>query len=209
MALKGGNNNFGVVTRIDLATFEHSQRIYGGLIIVPIEASDAVLENLQHFTDDSTGIHTNAGLTVEYFLNATSGEGQILIWVIDTDAVGQHEAIQPFLEMQPQILNRVATSSIAQYPSSVPAVMRVLMADLTFVNDIETIRGVHKITMQIFEESQTIPSLVWDFQFEPLSRHVLDQSVARGGNSLGINGTADDLLSKCSLPLSKSQVSMY
>ncbi|KAH7024746.1 uncharacterized protein B0I36DRAFT_366662 [Microdochium trichocladiopsis] len=203
MALKGGNNNFGVVTRVDLATFQHSQQIHGGLIIVPVEASDAVLENLQRFTDDDAagGVHTNAGLTVEYFLNATSGVGQILLWVIDTDAAGEHEAIRPFLEMQPQIVNRVATSSIAQYPSSVPAVTRVMMADLTFVNDLETLKGVHKITMQIFEESKGIPGLVWDFQFEPLSRHVIDQSVARGGNSLGINGTADDLLIMFIMPL--------
>lgn len=196
MVLKGGNNNFGIVTRIDLATFVHSQQIHGGLIIVPSQSSDAVLDNLQRFTNDDTGVHENAGLTVEFFLNTTSGQGQILLWVIDTEAEGQHEALGPFLELQPQIVNRVATSSIAQYPSGVPAVTRVLMADLTFVNDLETLKGVYDITMQIFEESKHVPGLVWDFQFELLSRLVLGQSLERGGNSLGINVTADDLLSK-------------
>lgn len=57
-------------------------------------------------------------------------------------------------------MNRVANSSIAQYPSNVPAVTRVLMADLTFVNDLETLKGVYNITMQIFEESKHISVLV-------------------------------------------------
>ncbi|KXJ86006.1 hypothetical protein Micbo1qcDRAFT_209385 [Microdochium bolleyi] len=69
------------------------------------------------------------------------------------------------------------------------------------VNALETIKGVHKITMQIFEESKNIPGLVWDFQFEPLSRHIQDQSAARGGNSLGLGGTKEDLLIMFIMPL--------
>ncbi|KAJ1323481.1 prosolanapyrone-II oxidase [Microdochium nivale] len=147
IALKGGNNNFGAVTRFDVATFQNSLQINGGLIIVPVDSTDAVLESLQHFTDDSTGVHFNAGLTIEYTLNTMAGASQILLWVIDTDAAGDHAALKPFLEMQPQLVNRVATSSIAQYPSSVPPITRVMMADLTFPNDLKTLKGVHKITM--------------------------------------------------------------
>ena len=195
-ALKGGNNNFGVVTRFDLAVFEHNQIVHGGLVIVPADSSDQVLAGLYNFTDDSNGIHANAGLQIEYFINATTGDGQILLWLIDTDGTGDHAALEPFFQMEPKILNQVQTTSIANYASSVPAVSRVLMTDATFVNDYETIKGVYNITIEIMKTVSHVPDLTWDFQFEPLSRHTIEASLARGGNVMGLDSLEEDLLGR-------------
>lgn len=196
-ALKGGNNNFGVVTRFDVAVFEHSQMVHGGLVIVPANASDEVLAGLYAFTDDSQGVHASAGLQVEYFIDAATGDGQILLWLIDTDAAGDHAALEPFFQMEPKILSQVATTSITEYASSVPAVSRVLMADATFVNDFETIKAVYNITMDIMKTVSHVPDLTWDFQFEPVSRHTIEASLARGGNVMGLDSLEKDLLSMC------------
>jgi FAD/FMN-containing dehydrogenase len=193
-ALKGGNNNFGVVTRFDLAVFEHSQMVHGGLVIVPAESSDEVLAGLYDFTDDSNGAHATAGLQVEYFMNATTGDGQILLWLIDTDATGDHAALEPFFEMEPKLLNQVQTTPIADYATSIPAVSRVLMTDATFVNDHETIKGVYNITIEIMKTVSHVPDLTWDFQFEPLSRHTIEASLVRGGNVMGVDSLEEDLL---------------
>ncbi|KAH7303321.1 hypothetical protein B0I35DRAFT_365165, partial [Stachybotrys elegans] len=200
-ALKGGNNNFGVVTRFDLATIQHSQQVYGGLAIVPPSIADEVLEALQLFTDDSTGIHASEGLTIEFFMDPSTGTGQVLLWLIDTNATGTHEALQPFFDMEPKILNQVYQTSIANYPSSIPDVSRVLMADVTFVNDLDIIKGVYNITMEIMKTVSHIPGLSWDFQFEPLSRHVIEASTARGGNVMGLEDAQDDLLVLFIMPL--------
>lgn len=194
-ALRGGNNNFGVVTHFDVAAFEHSQLIHGGLVIVPLNSSETVLRELQKFTDDSVGAaHPDSGLTVEYVLNGTTGEGQILLWLIDTDASADHAALQPFLDIQPQLVNQVATSLIVDYPSAIPPVSRVLMADVTFLNDPETLRGVQNITLTWFTKYSHIPGLTWDFQYEPLPHHVTEASLARGGNAMGLNYTDKDLI---------------
>ncbi|KAH6686329.1 hypothetical protein F5X68DRAFT_276370 [Plectosphaerella plurivora] len=200
-ALKGGNNNFGVVTRFDLAVFEHDQIVHGGLVIVPADSSDKVLAGLYNFTDDSNGIHANAGLQVEYFINATTGDGQILLWLIDTDGTGDHAALEPFFQMEPKILDRVQTTSIADYSSSIPAVTRVLMTDATFVNDYETIKGVYNITIEIMKTVSHVPDLTWDFQFEPLSRHTIEASLARDGNVMGLDSLEEDLLVVFVMPL--------
>lgn len=194
-ALKGGRNNFGVVTRFDIAAIEHSQQVYGGLVIVPANKTDEVLEYFQKFTDDSTGIDVSAGLTVEYFM-PTEGEGQILLWLIDTDQEGEHASLQPFFDMEPKLVNQVYRTSIADYPTAIPPVTRVLMADVTFVNDLETIKEVYQITMEVFETVKHVPGLTWDFQFEPFSRHIFEASNARGGNVMGLDDVQEDLLGK-------------
>lgn len=198
-ALKGGNNNFGVVTRFDVNAIPHSQQVYGGLVIVPTSVSDDVITHLHNFTDDSTGVHTNVGLQIEYFLDSPEGDGQILLWLIDTDATGDHGPLQPFFEMEPKLLNQVYSTSIADYPTSIPAVSRVLMADATFVNDLETIKGIYNLTREIHRTLAHVPDLIWDFQFEPLPRHVIDASNARGGNSLGLEDIEEDLMSMLAL----------
>ncbi|KFA54288.1 hypothetical protein S40293_04840 [Stachybotrys chartarum IBT 40293] len=200
-ALKGGNNNFGVVTRFDLATIQHNQQVFGGLAIVPPSISDEVLAALQSFTDDSTGIHVSEGLTIEYFMDPSTGDGQVLLWLIDTDANGTHAALQPFFDMEPKLLNQVYQTSIADYPTSVPPVSRVLMADLTFVNDLDTIKGVYNLTIEVMNTVSHIPNLTWDFQFEPMSRHVIEASNAKGGNVMGLDSATEDLLVLFLMPL--------
>ncbi|KAI6778115.1 uncharacterized protein J7T54_001536, partial [Emericellopsis cladophorae] len=199
-ALKGGSNNFGVVTQIDLAAFAHSQQVYGGLVIVPESSSDNVLAEFQRFTNDSTGFAANAGLTVEYYLPA-EGEGQILLWLIDTDAEDDHATLQTFFDMEPKILNQVYQTSIADYPSSIPPVTQVLMADVTFENDLDVIKAAFDITMEVRKTLSHVPNLVWDFQFEPLPRHFLEASKAAGGNVMGLDDVDKDLLVLFLMPL--------
>lgn len=209
--MKGGGNNFGVVTSIDIIAFEHSQQVYGGLIIVPESKSDEVLTQLQAFTDDSTGVDArHSGLTIEYFLPA-EGEGQILLWVIDTEATSNHEALQPFFNMEPKLVDMVSHTSIANYPAAIPPVSHVLMSDVTFVNDLEVIKAVHKITMDVRDTLSHVPNLTWDFQFEPLPRHFIQASNALGGNVMGLDDAQDDLLGKLTIlfTLSTSEGFLY
>jgi len=48
--LKGGSNNFGIVTRLDLATFEGGQ-VWGGVVTYPSSTTPQQLKALAHFTD--------------------------------------------------------------------------------------------------------------------------------------------------------------
>ncbi|KAH8179346.1 FAD binding domain-containing protein [Sarocladium implicatum] len=202
-ALRGGSNNFGVVTRFDIRATEHDQQVYGGLVIVPGSLTDEVLPALYNFTDDSSGIHNTAGLTVEYYIDTVTGDEQILLWLIDTDVSASHESLQPFFDMEPKYLNQVYQTSIADYPTSIPAVSRVLMADATFVNDLAALKAVYNVTMNIKDSLSHVPDLVWDFQFEPLPRHIIEASNSRGGNVLGLQDAQEDMLIIFIMPLWK------
>lgn len=155
-----------------------------------------MLANFFRFTNETSAANPDSGLTIEFVLNTATGAQQILLWLIDTNSTASHEALLPFLDIQPQLVNRVATYSIIDYPSSVPPVTRVLMADATFVNDPDILKGIHNITLNIYNTFKYIPDLVWDFQFEPLPRHITEASIARGGNILGLDETKVDLVGR-------------
>ncbi|KAI1872941.1 uncharacterized protein JN550_003815 [Neoarthrinium moseri] len=205
LALKGGSNNFGVVTHFDLSVFEHRQRIYGGLAIVPINVTDAVLERFSELVSASKDF-PESDATLEFFLNGTNAAGQqILLWLSDTDDTnlnGPHEALQPLLDLEPKILDRVGVTTLVDYPHDVPPVTRVLMTTATFVNAPSVVQGVHQLTLDHFEKSFSgIPNLVFDFQYTPIPRHVTEQSLVRGGNIMGLNDTTDDLIIVLLMPL--------
>lgn len=161
------------------------------------------MEQFQLFTNDTNGFEAHAGLTVEFFL-PVGGEGQILLWLIDTVSTGDHPSLQPFFEMEPKLLDEVYQTSIADYPTSIPPVTQVLMADVTFVNDLDVIKAVYKITKDIGDSLSYVPGLTWDFQWEPLPRHFLEASTAAGGNVMGLEDVQEDLLSKSTLPFCPS-----
>lgn len=50
-ALKGGNNNFGIVTRFDLIAFEAS-KLWGGTVVYPNDTTSAQLKALKNFADN-------------------------------------------------------------------------------------------------------------------------------------------------------------
>jgi hypothetical protein len=74
------------------------------------------------------------------------------------------------------------------------------MTTATFVNNASVLQDVHNITLNAFNSTfSNIPDLVLDFQYTPIPHHVAEQSLARGGNIMGLNNTLDDLISKLKL----------
>lgn len=69
LALKGGNNNFGIVTRFDLKTFANGNSLgYGGVLAYPISTLDANLQvysalspNQDPLASFSTGVYYTGG----------------------------------------------------------------------------------------------------------------------------------------------------
>jgi hypothetical protein len=69
LVLKGGNNNFGIITRFDLKTFPNGNSLgYGGVLAYPISTRDAnfqVFSNLSQnqdvYSSFETGIYYSGG----------------------------------------------------------------------------------------------------------------------------------------------------
>ena len=109
-ALKGGGNNFGVVTRIDIKTFQQGL-FWGGLIIYP---SSTVRSQIQGFVDldNDPNYDPYAALIISF---AYTGVARSLVV---TNAIEYGKPVinpptfQPFTSIQPQVLNTMRIADL-------------------------------------------------------------------------------------------------
>ncbi|KAL8752200.1 MAG: hypothetical protein Q9184_005812, partial [Pyrenodesmia sp. 2 TL-2023] len=132
-ALKGGSNNFGVVTRFDIKSFE-SGPFWGGRVLYPITtmpqhvAAFVTLAGAQPYNQYAALIH-----------NYAYAEGN---WVIlnnyeytKVPAEPYPPTFKPFTDIQPQLLNTMRVSNLTDFTvevaSSTPPGQRALFITLT------------------------------------------------------------------------------
>lgn len=111
-ALKGGNNNFGIVTRFDYKTFEQG-KLWGGLIVYNYTNPREKLQRLQDFTKLS-GAGGDPFATVTNVYQFTAAGPSIIIYLPTyTEAQAYPEALKPFTHSaQPQILNSMGIRNL-------------------------------------------------------------------------------------------------
>ena len=112
LALKGGSNNFGIVTRFDLATFKQPE-FWGGQVFYNISTVPAQLEAFSNFTV-ATGYDDFASLIQSYGYTAGQGFGAIN-GLRYTAPVENPKVFQPFLDIQPQLGNTLRVSNVTDF----------------------------------------------------------------------------------------------
>ena len=109
MVLKGGGNNFGVITRIWLSTFE-GHALWGGVAAVDVtrgvEGSDTntekALHGIGHFTARNHK-DPNAAVAIQFNLNGTDGRRTIGSFLVNTVEGHESPLHQHFLNIRPRI----------------------------------------------------------------------------------------------------------
>lgn len=113
-ALKGGGTHFGIVTKVDIATFPFAG-LWGGQLLMP--AVDALVQQtlgaVYNFTDGNNA-NPSAGVQV---LVAYLGDGQKIIEVglASTDNTESPEILAPFMSIMPQIQNTVQHRTLGDF----------------------------------------------------------------------------------------------
>ncbi|CAK1359727.1 Bifunctional solanapyrone synthase [Cercospora beticola] len=208
MALKGGGNNFGIVTSFDIATFKHDQKIWGGFFALPATDTNTTFQSFQQFVEKVAEGDDDASLVaLEFVHTKTSSQDQIINWVSSIDAVDETSALWAYdpLFSGNKLANSTGWTTFADFPNSIPPVARVTFATVTVqpmaIDSVPVLEKIHQITRDVYETLSHVPDLTWDVQYEPLPRAYDDRGLVEGGNIMGLNYTTKSLVIVFLMPL--------
>ncbi|PHH91703.1 hypothetical protein CDD83_10620 [Cordyceps sp. RAO-2017] len=201
-ALKGGNTNFGIVTRVQLAAFE-LDNLWGGEVFVGLNGPQAsrpeMLDKLSRAIVDFVAKNNDDVDTGLQILTAylSGGKGQTVNSALsNTRGVENPETVRPFLDMPNRLSNNVRHVKIADFvhelSSFVPKGFRQITASLTITNDYKTLREVWEATDAVYDALPQKDKIDWVVSIIPQPKVQQSYAKKRGGNSLGLSHVKED-----------------
>ncbi|KAL8902883.1 MAG: hypothetical protein Q9207_004311 [Kuettlingeria erythrocarpa] len=195
-ALKGGSNNFGVVTRFDIKTFE-SGPFWGGQVIYPITtmpqqiAAFVNLAGAQPYDEYAALIHNYA---------YTAGS-----WIIlnnyeytKTPAEPYPSIFKPFTDIQPELLNTMRVSNLTDFTlelaAASPAGKRALFITLTHGLSSGLLTEIYQAADAAVQPIKLVAGLVYALTFQPLPTAITTKATAANPNSLGLDASDGNLV---------------
>ncbi|KAF3016508.1 hypothetical protein E8E14_011048 [Neopestalotiopsis sp. 37M] len=199
IALKGGSNNFGIITRYDIATFEQGP-FWGGNVLYfppafPAQIEALVTELQKPDADPNTHLMLSIGFS------ARIGAIMCMNTVYYAKEQENPKVLEPFVAIQPQVpqpgvpkitnLVQMAASQAAGVSNQV----RCAYLNLTVKADVATLQNAADIYTQAIAPLKSCEGLTCSFTLQPYPVSLLQQSVAKGGNSLGLDPANGPLVS--------------
>ncbi|OTB04274.1 hypothetical protein M426DRAFT_321108 [Hypoxylon sp. CI-4A] len=199
-ALRGGGNNFGIVTRYDFKTFPQGP-IWGGNIFYFLPSIPSQIENLvSELNRPQPSKETHLMVSIGY-AGALSPEPVGLNTIYYTQDVKNPPELEPFVSVQPQIeqfssvrmmtLKEAATDQAA----GVSIGTRCVYMNLTVKSDSAALIAASEIYKEALEPVKSVEGLRCSFTLQPYAESLLEKSSQNGGNSFGLDTSHGPLVS--------------
>lgn len=186
IALKGGSNNFGIVTRFDMTTFSQG-KMWGGVIYYDSSAYGKLIKAFNDFTASSTPDEA-AHIIVATSFSAGRETGVSNIY--HSSSQPAPPSLSPFVAIQPQVFNSLREDSLLGFAEEQSAFSTDGARHLYFVTgfrlDEQLMIDVRELWLAALKPIENIPGLVLALVFQPLTKGILQKSAQRTGNSLGL-----------------------
>ncbi|MCJ1226704.1 hypothetical protein MMC12_003357 [Toensbergia leucococca] len=196
-ALKGGSNNFGIITRFDLKTFQQG-KLWGGFIIYPPTTATEQFELLQNFTTASGAGEDPYATVINSYIFTPKGFSYIANQYTYTKAEAYPAILKNFTDVQPQLSNTMRITNLTnitiELGQGTPNGFRQLFGTATFANNASLFSEIFSIAQTAFLPIQTVKDFQASFVLQPIPTSITDKGALTGGNSLGIDESSGNLV---------------
>ncbi|KAI0174427.1 hypothetical protein BJ166DRAFT_620922 [Pestalotiopsis sp. NC0098] len=181
VALKGGGNNFGIVTRFDLRTFKQ-EPMYAGMVWYykpSFEGQVAAL--VKELNSPDASVETHFMLSIAYSQLFGNGNDVVCLnQLYYTQPVDDPPALAPFTHVQPQRseMNTMKIQTLVEASTEQSGAGQT---------DIDTITTGGDIWCEELESVKDAAGLMCSYTLQPYPVSLLKKTVENGGNVLGLH----------------------
>ncbi|RYP93289.1 hypothetical protein DL770_000578 [Monosporascus sp. CRB-9-2] len=186
-ALKGGLNNFGVVTSFKMKTFQ-SGNIWGGVTYYMPDTFSQLLQNACDFVYNETDEDTHIMCSVGYGF----GHQAVTCVMYHTRGEENPPSLQRFTTLEPQIkqMGTMRTSTHLGFCEELSKFssdgLRQYWASMTIKADIPLMENFHVKWQETLGKLKDAAGFIFSFGFHPLTKALLENSEKAGGNAKSI-----------------------
>lgn len=192
-SLRGGSNNFGIVTRVDLASIQQG-KLWGGNVYSLIDTIDAQLRAFVGISDAAT-YDEYASLIMTLAYDGSTGMQLVANAIEYTKPEANPPVFKPLTDI-PAIASTMRIDSMAsisaELAQSSPNGGRVFYMTVTHGNTLPMLEAVHDAWSTSVAAVTAVKGVTWSLSLEPLppaiyERHANDNAMGltgRGGKTL-------------------------
>lgn len=186
-ALKGGTNNFGIVTRIDLPTFTQGQ-MWGGALFYDATTYEAIVNAFYDFAskptpDQDAHVIAAASFSPMGFVNVVN--------TYYTKPTANPPSLVPFTNIQPQLGNTLREDSLLGFANEQAAFStdgeRQQFFTTSFKLGKQFMLDIHSLFANTVDSLKNVPGFTVSMVFQHVTKQLLQNSAAKGQNSLGVS----------------------
>ncbi|KAI0388904.1 FAD-binding domain-containing protein [Xylariaceae sp. FL0594] len=198
-ALRGGANNFGVVTKFHMRTFEQGP-FWGETLIYQQTSFDAQIDALVHHLNEEreeVETHVMVSLFFAAMLNATHGLNQLYY----TRAIEDPPVLKPFLRVEEPLKAhcsrgmKTLKEAADEQAKMEPRDKRTAYVNTTVKADAATLHAAAATFRNSLKPLEKCEGLVFSLTLQPYPASLLEKHDTRGGNVTGLSPSDGPLVS--------------